>query len=407
MPCLDLVVLMDEVQQIQLLALILVQTLGLDIEHGIGVHRYLLGAQQPLRQRRLVGLFHGGQFVQHSFVVSKSQQLFQLGGILTEAGADVLFQRSGQARVALQQPAAEGDAVGLVVELFRVQLIEAVQLGIFQDLSVQRCHAVGGVGEVDVHVGHVHPVVLVDDGKALVLGAGAGQCIQLFDNGHQLGHHGIQIGAGPLFQRLGQNGVVGVGAGPGHDLHGFLKFDAPLPQQPDEFRDDHAGVGVVDLDGGVVGQIVIIAAAGRALSQNELGTGRDHQILLVHPQTAASLIGIVRVEEEGQVLVDGGLVERDAVMDDALVDGVQIEQVQGVGAALVAGDGQLVQPGGVRLARQLHRVGDVGLFGPAVGSEPRVGLFVLDAVLKGLMEQAKVIPQAHAVAGQIQRCERI
>ena len=104
---------------------------------------------------------------------------------------------------------------------------------------------------------------------------------------------------------------------------------APLPQQPDEFRDDHAGVGVVDLDGGVVGQIVVIAAAGRALGQNELGTGRDHQILLVHPQTAASLIGIVRVEEEGQVLVDGGLVERDAVMDDALVDGVQIEQVQG------------------------------------------------------------------------------
>ena len=75
---------------------------------------------------------------------------------------------------------AESDAVGLVVELFRVQLIEAVQLGVFQDLGVQRCHAVGGVGEVDVHVSHVYPVVLVDDGKALVFGTGAGQFIQLF-----------------------------------------------------------------------------------------------------------------------------------------------------------------------------------------------------------------------------------
>ena len=253
MPCLDLVVLMDEVQQIQLLAFILVQTLGLDIEHGVGVHRYFLGAQQPLRQGRLIGFFHGGQFVQHGLVVGKRQQLFQLGRVLAETGADVLFQRGGQARVALQQPAAESDAVGLVVELFRVQLIEAVQLGIFQDLGVQRCHAVGGMGEVDVHVGHVHPVVLVDDGKALVLGAGAGQSIQLFDNGHQLGHNGIQIGAGPLFQRLGQNGVVGVGAGLGNDLHGFLKLNAPLPQQPDQLRDDHAGVSVVDLDGGVVG----------------------------------------------------------------------------------------------------------------------------------------------------------
>ena len=48
-----------------------------------------------------------------------------------------------------------------------------------------------------------------------------------------------------------------------------------------------AGVGVVDLDGGVVGQIMVIAAPGGTLSQNELGTGRDHQVLLVHPQAAA------------------------------------------------------------------------------------------------------------------------
>ena len=307
----------------------------------------------------------------------------------------------------MKQPAAECNAVGLIVELFRVQLVKAVQLGFFQNLGVQRCHAVGGVGEVDVHVGHVHPVVLVDDGKALVLGAGAGQCVQLFDNGHQLGHHGIQIGAGPLFQCFGQNGVVGVGAGLCDDLYGFLKFDALFAQQPDQLRDDHAGVGVVDLDGGVVCQIMVIAAPGGTLSQNELGTGRDHQVLLVHPQAAACLIGIVRVEEEGQVLVDGSFIEGNAVVDDALIDGVKVKQVQGVGAALVAGNGQLVQPGSVFLARQLHRVGDVGLFCPAVGGEPRVGLFVLHAVLKGLVEQAEVIPQAHAVAGQVQRCQRV
>ena len=406
-PCLDLIILMDEVQQVQLLTLILVQPLGLDIEHGIGVHCHLLGAQQPVCQRCLVGLFHGGQLVQHGFVVGEGQQLLQLGSVLTEAGTDVLFQRGGQARVTFQQPAAEGDAVGLVVELFRVQLIEAVQLGIFQDLGVQRCHAVGGMGEVDVHVGHVYPVVLVDDGKALVLGAGAGQCVQLFNDGHQLGHHCIQIGAGPLFQCLSQNGVVGVGTGLGNDLHSFLKLNAPLPQQPDQLRDDHTGVSVVDLDGGVVGQIMVIAAPGGALCQNELGTGRNHEVLLIHPQTAACLIGVVRVEEQGQVLVDGGLVKGNAVMDDALVDGIQIEQIQGVGAALVTGDSQLVQPGSVFLARQLHRVGHIGLFSPAVGGEPGVGLFVLHTILKGLVEQAKVIPQAHAVAGQVQRCQRI
>ena len=204
------------------------QALGLDIEHGISAHGHLLGVQQPVGQRFLVGLFHGGQLAEHRLIVGKGQQFFQLGGVLAEAGADVLFQRGGQARVALQQPTAEGDTVGLVVELFRVQLVEAVQLRVFQDLGVQRRHAVGGVGKVDVHVCHVHPVVLVNDGKALVLGAGACQRIQLFNNGHQLRHHGIQIGAGPLFQCLGQNGVVGVSAGLGDDLHGLFKFDAAL-----------------------------------------------------------------------------------------------------------------------------------------------------------------------------------
>ena len=130
-PGLDLVVLVDEVQQIQLLTLILMQALGLDIEHGIGVHGDVLRMQQPVGKSLLVCLFHGGQLAEHGLVVGKGQQLFQFSCILAETGADALFQHSGQAGVAFQQPAAEGDAVGLVVELFRVQLVKTVQLGVF------------------------------------------------------------------------------------------------------------------------------------------------------------------------------------------------------------------------------------------------------------------------------------
>ena len=42
-----------------------------------------------------------------------------------------------------------------------------------------------------------------------------------------------------------------------------------------------------------------------------------------------------------------------------------------------------------------------------MGSQPRVGLFVLHAVLKGLVEQTEVVPQTHAVTGQVQRCQRV
>ena len=224
----NLEILMDEVEQVQLLALVLMQALGLNIKDSLRVYRDILGAQQPVCQLLLVGGLNSGQLIQHDLVACKRQQLFQLGGILAEAGADVLFQRGGQARVAFQQPAAEGDTVGLVVKLLRVQLVEAVQLGVLQNFSVQSRHAVGGVGKVDVHVRHVYPIILVDNGKALVLGAGAGQLVQLFNDRHQLRHNGIQIGARPLLQRLCQNRVVGVSAGLGDDLNGLLKLDSGM-----------------------------------------------------------------------------------------------------------------------------------------------------------------------------------
>ena len=46
---------------------------------------------------------------------------------LAETGADVLFQSGSQTRITFQQPAAERNTVGLVVEFLRVQFIKAVQ----------------------------------------------------------------------------------------------------------------------------------------------------------------------------------------------------------------------------------------------------------------------------------------
>ena len=196
--------------------------------------------------------------------------------------------------------------------------------------------------------------------------------------------------------------MVGVGAGLGDDFHGFREGNALFAQQPDQLGNHHAGMGVVDLDGRVVRQVVVIAAPGGAFLQNQLGTGGNHQVLLIDPQLTACLVGVVGVQEQGQVFVDGGLVKGDAVVYNAFIHGVNIEQVQGVGAALVAGDRQPVKPGGVGFAPQGNGVGGVRLFRPAVGAEPGVGLLLLHAAGEGLTEQAEMIPQAHAVTGQVQ-----
>ena len=166
-------------------------------------------------------------------------------------------------------------------------------------------------------------------------------------------------------------------------------------------------MGVVDLDGSVVRQVVIVAAPGGALRQNQLGTGGDHQVLLINPQLTACLIGVIGVQEQGQVFVDGSLVEGNALPDDAFIHGVDIEQVQGVGAALIARHRQLVKPCGEFLPAQLDRVGDVCLFCPAVFCQPGVGQLLLHAAGQRLVEQAEMIPQANTVTRQIQGSQGI
>ena len=124
-------------------------------------------------------------------------------------------------------------------------------------------HAVHRVAEVDVQVGHVDnlfALLPLEYGHLGVGMGGAGPRVQLPDDGHQLGGNLLNEGEGPLLQRLGQDGVVGVGAGLGHLLHRRVHGQAPAHQQAHQLGDDHGGVGVVDLDGHVVGERLGAAA---------------------------------------------------------------------------------------------------------------------------------------------------
>ena len=102
-------------------------------------------------------------------------------------------------------------------------------------------------------------------------------------------------------------------------------------EQADELGDDHGGVRVVDLDDGVVGQIVQVAAALDGLVDQKLGGVAHHEVFLIDTKQAALLVGIIRVQEQGEVLGDLGLVEVDgAAGDQAVVDARQVEQTQAV-----------------------------------------------------------------------------
>ena len=404
---LDLMVLVDEVEQVQLLPLVLVETLRLDVEHRARVHRHALGPAEPVGQCLLILALHFAELFQHRCVIRESHQLLELGRILAEARADVLLEHRREARIALQEPATEGDAVRLVIKLLRVEFVEVMELRVLQDLRMQRGDTIRGMREMDVHMCHVDDIVLVDDGERRIFRAGPCQRVELLDDRHQLRNDRVEVRARPLFKCLRKNRMIRISAGLRHNLDRLLEVDAVLAEQADELRDDHARVRVVDLDRRVVREIMVVTATCCALLEDQLRTGGHHQILLVDTETTAGLVGIVRVEEQRQVLVDGGLVEGDAVMDDALVDGIEVEEVQGVRAALVAGHRELIEACGIRLACELHRIGHVGLLRPAVRGQPWVRLFVLDIPLEGLVEQAEVVAEANAVARQVQCRKRI
>ena len=156
--------------------------------------------------------------------------------------------------------------------------------------------------------------------------------------------------------------MVGVGDHGAHDGNGLVKLDVVLGgEQADELGNDHGGVRVVDLDHGVVGQIVQVAAALDGLVDQELGGVAHHEVLLVDAKQAALLIGIIRIEEQGEVLGDLRLVEVDgAAGDQAVVDTCQVEQTQAVlGGLAVTGHIDVDELGGDGKIAKLDGVGAV------------------------------------------------
>ena len=157
----------------------------------------------------------------------------------------------------MKQPPAEGDAVCLIVEFLRVEPVKVVQLILFQYVCVKGSHAVDTEAVVDVNVGHVHPVALVNDIHGRIIKFPPDLVVQHFHNGNQLGNRFFKVVHGPGFQGFRQDGVVGISAGIRHHLYGVVHFHAVLcGEKANQLGNDHGRMGVVDLDDRIVGQVV-------------------------------------------------------------------------------------------------------------------------------------------------------
>ena len=235
--------------------------------------------------------------VQDFIVVFECKQLPEFIGVLFISLPDRLVQESGETRIAVQQPPAERNAVCLIIELLRIDLIEVVQLGIFQDLCVQRSDAVDAEPIVDVNMRHVHGIIPVNDGNALVLKFSPYLVVQDLNDRHKLRNYFLKIRNRPFLQRFRKDGVVCVSTCLRHYVYRVIHVHSPCCEQADQFRDHHGRMGVIDLDHRVVRQVIQSTSLCHALIQDKLRARADHEILLVDTQEPSLLVAVVRVEE--------------------------------------------------------------------------------------------------------------
>ena len=331
-------VLGRDVQGVQVLALVLVHALDLAVEDGIRVDDLTGGLLQIVGEQDLVLALDLGGSSLHGLVVHELLQLLQLSSVGLEAVADGLLQQAGQAGVGGQQPAAVGNAVGDILERLRLVQEVIMEDAVLDDLAVQLGNAVDGVAGVGADIGGAD-LIVADDRHvvdlALIAGEGLGQigaaaAIHLADDLPDAGQGVAEDVRIPLLQRLAHDGVVGVGEHLAADVEGGVPLIAALVQQDAHHLGDGNGrVGVVQLDGNLVSQIVQRAVLVQMVLQNVGDGGSREEILLAQTQDLALGVVVVGVEDLGDQLCGGRMADGRVV-----VAGVEAAHIKAGGLGL-------------------------------------------------------------------------
>mmetsp|Transcript_40127 Transcript_40127/g.103876 ORF Transcript_40127/g.103876 Transcript_40127/m.103876 type:complete len:708 (-) Transcript_40127:720-2843(-) len=441
---LDLRVSVDDAQHIHELALVLVDALHLDVKQRVGADGDAGEGLDLGRQPGLVLLLHVPPLVLEVLVVRILGQLFDEG----EVGDPLLRlqlvgDKGAEAGVAERQPAALRDAVGLVLELLRPEVVKVGEGLLLDDLRVNGGDAVDGVRRHERQEGHADKLLavrlLLDDrhlanGLVVVPVLGAQHLdeppVDVVDDLHVARQDLLHQGDRPLLQSLRQDGVVGEGEHLGGQLPGLGPPQAVLiNEQPHQLRHADGRVGVVQLEGHQLTKVVPAVVRLLVAAHHILDGGRGEEVLLLQSQLLALVRAVIGVQHAGQRL--GALLGQDSLDVVTGVEGLQVKlarrlggpeaQIDGVVGGK-AGDGVVIRDGrdgfaGVPLedlAAVLVAHADVAVVLDVVGDlraldlprvaevEPVVRLLVLEAVLDGLPEHAVLVADTVAPGGQVE-----
>ena len=221
----DLVVERDRLDDVEKLPLVFVDALDLDVEQRGGIDAGCpMRSRDQLASRCLLARFTAANFSRNAASSANGSSPARASISSRKPSPIASRMQAGQAGIALHQPAARRDAVGLVVDAAGIELVKVGEDGLLHQLRMQRRDAVDRMRAGEGEVAHAHAALaaLVDQRdrgrsahRRTCCAARASQQLRVdgVDDLHVARQQPLEQRHRPAFQRLGQQRVVGVAEG--------------------------------------------------------------------------------------------------------------------------------------------------------------------------------------------------
>ena len=425
----------ENVQRVQELTLVLMQPLDLHVEDGVRVDGDAVRLLDVRREPLLVAALDVGELHEDVAVAHIAHEILQFVRVREPAVSDEVGDERGELRVRLRHPAAVSDAVGHVGELLGVHRVVVAEDVVLQDVGVQRADAVYRVRGDEAEVRHLDlpfrehriPRDGVPVGGIELPELAHEALIDLVHDLIDAGEQSLKEILRPLFERLRHDGVVGVGDAARGDVPRLLPAHAVLVEEDaHELRYAEGGMGVVDVDGDAVREVVK-RGIGLEVPRDDALYGRGHEeILLFEPERLALDVVVGGIKHLGDGLRHRLCRHRLDVLPSREHGHVEVHRrlarpqsdaVDGVG--VIAGDVHVIGHGEHRRIVALtdgepavvpifvHHAAELDLIGllgtgrkpHAAHLDPFVGLLELPSVHDDLLEDAVVVHDGETAGG--------
>ena len=287
-----------------MLALVLVKALCLNVENRGRVKQLAADVEALHRKNLLAQALDGGKLAEHGVIIGVIFEHAHFFVVVLKILAGILLHKGGKLRVRAAEPPPCGNSVGYAAEAFRKSLIHGGENAGFHDLDMVSRNAVYAVAAVNAEVRHIY-LIAADNRHALnILGGKAPPAeifplaaVKLLHNGENSGQERTEHGQIPVLKRLRQNSVVRIAEKTAAKLLGVFPSEAAfVKQHPHKLRNGKGGVGVVDVNGGLLRQVFQGAVFGKVAANYVLNGGAAEEILLLEAKQLALRMTVIGVE---------------------------------------------------------------------------------------------------------------